>query len=109
MGDLIYSPSATGSVYRRWDRSVAVLQAAQRRAFPKPRLETRFIKSGSIVVPGMSGQSYTQQLSALDGLCSNSDSHVHMLEYGASRLIPLESANRPQGKSGMLLFHILAF
>lgn len=31
-------------------------QAAQKRALPKPRLDTKFIKSGSIVVPGMSGR-----------------------------------------------------
>ncbi|VDC03608.1 unnamed protein product [Peniophora sp. CBMAI 1063] len=65
-------------VYRRWDASIEAIQAGQKRALAKPRLEARFIKSGSIVVPGMS------------------DSHVHSLEYGASRIIPLESARTPE-------------
>lgn len=37
-------------------------------------LEVRYVKRGSIIVPGLS------------------DSHAHMLEYGASRLLPLEGA-----------------
>ncbi|KZV76297.1 amidohydrolase 3 [Peniophora sp. CONT] len=65
-------------VYRRWDASIDAIQAGQVRALSKPRLEARLIKAGSIVVPGMS------------------DSHVHSLEYGASRLIPLEKAQTPE-------------
>ncbi|KAI0036858.1 amidohydrolase family-domain-containing protein [Vararia minispora EC-137] len=76
-GTLIQDVGSLEDVHRRWDTAVAQRQAAQKRALPRPRLETRFIKSGSIVVPGMS------------------DSHAHCLEYGASRLIPLESARRP--------------
>ncbi|TFK54024.1 hypothetical protein OE88DRAFT_1654482 [Heliocybe sulcata] len=37
-------------------------------------LEVRYVKRGSIIVPGLS------------------DSHAHMLEYGASRQLPLEGA-----------------
>ncbi|KAI0045278.1 hypothetical protein FA95DRAFT_1583421 [Auriscalpium vulgare] len=68
---------------RRWNSSVSNFELDANRAHPRPRLETRFIKSGSIVVPGMS------------------DSHAHMLEYGASKMIPLESA--PSAKAATAL------
>ncbi|KAI0320766.1 amidohydrolase family-domain-containing protein [Amylostereum chailletii] len=89
-GQTIIDTGSLEDVYRRWDASILALQAAQKRALHKPRLETKFIKSGSIVVPGMS------------------DSHVHMLEYGASRLIPLESASRPEDAVAAVRTFILA-
>ncbi|TFY79694.1 hypothetical protein EWM64_g4319 [Hericium alpestre] len=61
-------------VHRYWQSPDFIYLNMPTDQFVRPRLEIRFIKSGSIVVPGMS------------------DSHAHMLEYGASRLIPLESA-----------------
>ncbi|KAH9994002.1 amidohydrolase family-domain-containing protein [Russula vinacea] len=63
---------------------------AIKRAHPKPRLVTKFIESGSIIVPGIS------------------DSHAHMLEYGASRLIPLESARSAKAATALVRQFILS-
>ncbi|KAI0298561.1 amidohydrolase 3 [Russula brevipes] len=77
-------------VHRRWESSILAIEAAIKRAHPKPRLTTRFIESGSIVVPGIS------------------DSHAHMLEYGASRLIPLESARSAKDATALVRRFILS-
>ncbi|KAF9455444.1 amidohydrolase 3, partial [Collybia nuda] len=53
-------------------------------------LPVRFIDSGSIVIPGMS------------------DSHCHILEYGASKLIDLESGKSVQETVGYVAEYILA-
>ncbi|KAN0114100.1 Amidohydrolase family domain containing protein [Russula decolorans] len=77
-------------VHRRWELSVLAIEAAIKRAHPKPRLVTKFIESGSIIVPGIS------------------DSHAHMLEYGASRLIPLESAQSAKAATALVRQFILS-
>ncbi|KAI0066150.1 hypothetical protein BV25DRAFT_1912937 [Artomyces pyxidatus] len=89
-GAMIVDTGALDEVHRRWDASILASHAAGKRAHPKPRLDTRFIKSGSIVVPGMS------------------DSHAHMLEYGASKLIPLESASNAKVATALVRKFILS-
>ncbi|KAI9442272.1 amidohydrolase family-domain-containing protein [Lactarius indigo] len=83
-GSYIVDVGAIDEVHRRWESSILAIEAAIKRAHPKPRLVTRFIESGSIVVPGIS------------------DSHAHMLEYGASRLIPLESARSAKAATALV-------
>ncbi|KAH9083588.1 amidohydrolase family-domain-containing protein [Lactarius deliciosus] len=83
-GSHIVDVGAIDDVHRRWESSILAIEAAIKRAHPKPRLVTRFIESGSIVVPGIS------------------DSHAHMLEYGASRLIPLESARSAKAATALV-------
>ncbi|KAI0266689.1 amidohydrolase family-domain-containing protein [Gloeopeniophorella convolvens] len=89
-GSYIVDVGTIDDVHRRWDNSILAIEAAIKRAHPKPRLVTRFIESGSIVVPGMS------------------DSHAHMLEYGASRLIPLESARSAKAAAALVRQFILS-
>jgi len=63
----------------------------------RPPLVIRYIDEGSIVVPGMSGKLYVTN-SQHDVFSSrSSDSHAHILEYGASRLMDLEGAKTIQG------------
>ena len=52
--------AALDEVHRRWESSILAIEAAIKRAHPKPRLVTRFIESGSIVVPGISGKRSTR-------------------------------------------------
>ncbi|KAH9998500.1 amidohydrolase family-domain-containing protein [Russula compacta] len=89
-GSHIVDVGAIDEVHRRWESSILAIEAAIKRAHPKPRLATRFIESGSIVVPGIS------------------DSHAHMLEYGASRLIPLESARSAKAATALVRRFILS-
>jgi hypothetical protein len=53
---LAYRKATLDEVHRRWESSVLAIEAAIKRAHPKPRLVTKFIESGSIVVPGISGR-----------------------------------------------------
>ena len=53
---LAYRKATLDEVHRRWESSVLTIEAAIKRAHPKPRLVTKFIESGSIVVPGISGR-----------------------------------------------------
>ncbi|KAI0305633.1 amidohydrolase family-domain-containing protein [Multifurca ochricompacta] len=89
-GSYIIDVGAMDEVHRRWESSILAIEAAIKRAHPKPRLVTRFIESGSIIIPGMS------------------DSHAHMLEYGASRLIPLESARSAKAATALVRQFILS-
>lgn len=89
-GSYIVDVGAIDQVHRRWESSVLAIEAAIKRAHPKPRLVTKFIESGSIIVPGIS------------------DSHAHMLEYGASRLIPLESAQSAKAATALVRQFILS-
>ncbi|KAN0134017.1 Amidohydrolase family domain containing protein [Lactarius tabidus] len=89
-GSYIVDVGTMDEVHRRWESSILAIEAAIKRAHPKPRLVTRFIESGSIVVPGIS------------------DSHAHMLEYGASRLIPLESARSAKAATALVRRFILS-
>jgi hypothetical protein len=57
---LTYRNAALDEVHHRWESSILAIEAAIKRAHPKPRLVTRFIESGSIVVPGISGKRSTQ-------------------------------------------------
>ncbi|KAI9458558.1 amidohydrolase family-domain-containing protein [Russula earlei] len=89
-GSHIVDVGAIDEVHRRWELSILAIEAAIKRAHPKPRLTTRFIESGSIIVPGIS------------------DSHAHMLEHGASRLIPLESARSAKAVTALIRQFILS-
>lgn len=64
----------------------------------RPTFAVRYIEEGSIVVPGMSGK--YKASSPIRSLLSKRfflDSHAHILEYGASRLMDLEGAKTIQG------------
>ncbi|KAL0581839.1 hypothetical protein V5O48_000207 [Marasmius crinis-equi] len=68
----------TGSLEQvklRWEHSV--VYSTREISNPTP-LQVRYIKPGAIVVPGLS------------------DSHAHILEYGASRALPLEGTKTIQ-------------
>ncbi|KAH7915226.1 amidohydrolase family-domain-containing protein [Hygrophoropsis aurantiaca] len=54
-----------------------------------PALQVRYINDGSIIVPGMS------------------DSHAHILEYGANRQLPLEGGKSIEGTVALVKQHIL--
>jgi hypothetical protein len=56
MPPLAYHKATLDQVHRRWESSVLAIEAAIKRAHPKPRLVTKFIESGSIIVPGISGR-----------------------------------------------------
>jgi hypothetical protein len=56
MPSLTYYKATLDEVHRRWELSVLDIEAVMKRSHPKPRLATRFIESGSIIVPGMSGR-----------------------------------------------------
>ena len=56
MPPLAYHKATLDQVHRRWELSVLAIEAAIKRAHPKPRLVTKFIESGSIIVPGISGR-----------------------------------------------------
>ncbi len=56
MPPFAYHKATLDEVHRRWESSVLAIEAAIKRAHPKPRLETKFIESGSIIVPGISGR-----------------------------------------------------
>jgi hypothetical protein len=53
---LAYRKAKLDEVHRRWESSVLAIEAAIKRSHPKPRLVTKFIESGSIIVPGISGR-----------------------------------------------------
>lgn len=85
-------------VQRRWLAMVSGRQSNMALSLTQLRLPTHFIDTGAIIVPGLSGEYIlmtTLRCSATDE--SKIDSHAHMLEYGASRLIPLESAKTAEG------------
>ena len=62
-----------------------------------PPLHVRFVPVGASIIPGISGMHF-------DGLSLSiihdewSDSHAHILEYGATQLLPLESAKTIPGR-----------
>ncbi|KAJ8077031.1 hypothetical protein PM082_001454 [Marasmius tenuissimus] len=74
-GTRIVDTGSLEQVKQRWDHSGGYHSASVGNAKP---LEVRYIKAGSIVVPGLS------------------DSHAHILEYGASAELPLEGTKTIQ-------------
>ncbi|RDB25349.1 putative amidohydrolase YtcJ [Hypsizygus marmoreus] len=66
-GSYIVDQGALRDIRKRWDRF-----SLNRIISLRPLLDFRFIKPGAIVVPGLS------------------DSHAHILEYGATQQLPLE-------------------
>ncbi|KAA1474330.1 hypothetical protein DENSPDRAFT_840908 [Dentipellis sp. KUC8613] len=89
-GPMIIDMGSLEEVHRHWETPQILEQILPKGESTKSRLETRFIRSGSIIVPGLS------------------DSHAHMLEYGASRLIPLESAKTASDAAAAVKRFILA-
>ncbi|RDB16333.1 putative amidohydrolase YtcJ [Hypsizygus marmoreus] len=75
-GAIIHDTGDLDDVRKRWS------------AEHDEELEVKYINSGAIVVPGMS------------------DSHCHILEYGASRLIALQDANSVQEVLEILAVYI---
>jgi hypothetical protein len=61
-------------------------------------VEMRTVKPGSIVVPGMSGECPLPSPTTFLTL-AHTDSHAHILEHGASLVIPLNQAQSAQGAS----------
>ncbi|ESK85235.1 hypothetical protein Moror_11382 [Moniliophthora roreri MCA 2997] len=74
-------------VKQRWEDTVGVNSIS---SMKQSRLNIRFVKAGSIVVPGLS------------------DSHAHILEYGASRQLPLEGTKTIQETVDRVRDYILA-
>ncbi|KZT19709.1 hypothetical protein NEOLEDRAFT_1141709 [Neolentinus lepideus HHB14362 ss-1] len=68
-GATIIDTGSLDAIKTRWSDAVSESNPAG-----NDDLEVRYIQRGSIIVPGLS------------------DSHAHMLEYGASRQLPLEGA-----------------
>jgi hypothetical protein len=56
------------------------------------------VKPGSIVVPGMSGECPVSS-PTISLTLGHTDSHAHILEHGASLVIPLNQAQSAHGKS----------
>ncbi|KAK1229178.1 hypothetical protein PQX77_007750 [Marasmius sp. AFHP31] len=76
-GTRIIDTGSLEHVKQRWDDSGEYHSASVARS---KSLEVRYTKPGSIVVPGLS------------------DSHAHILEYGASAELPLEGTKTIQGE-----------
>lgn len=75
---LIVARGSLDEVKQHWNDHVFNVQASDARNMSRPPLLIRYIDKGSIIVPGMS------------------DSHAHILEYGASRMMDLEGAKTVQ-------------
>ena len=85
-------------VKEHWNNYVFTVQTADISGnTSRPPLLIRYIDERSIVVPGMSGLfSFTPRyIRSL--LIITPDSHAHILEYGASRIMDLEGAKTIQG------------
>jgi hypothetical protein len=61
------------------------------------RPNIRFVGKNSIIVPGLSGAFFISQYDEV--LKIFPDSHAHILEYGASLVIPLNRARDPSGQN----------
>ncbi|EIM82980.1 uncharacterized protein STEHIDRAFT_102473 [Stereum hirsutum FP-91666 SS1] len=89
-GKTILDTGSFEEVQRRWLAMVSGRQSNMALSLTQLRLPTHFIDTGAIIVPGLS------------------DSHAHMLEYGASRLIPLESAKTAEAAATLVKEYILS-
>ena len=65
-------------------------------------LQIRFVKPGAIIIPGISGKLSIMSVFILQSVL-HLDSHAHILEYGATRQLPLEEARSIQGKNGLYI------
>ncbi|KAG6891753.1 hypothetical protein C0992_006174 [Termitomyces sp. T32_za158] len=85
VGAFIADRGSLSDITGRWNKF-----SLDKLIFRRPSLETRFIQSGAIILPGLS------------------DSHAHILEYGATQQLPLEGTKTVQDTVARVRNFILA-
>ncbi|KAF8160976.1 amidohydrolase family-domain-containing protein [Crassisporium funariophilum] len=86
-GSYIIDTGSIESIKDRWYKSTSTIVSD---GIARPSLDIRYIKTGAIVVPGMS------------------DSHAHILEYGATQQLPLEGTKTIQDAVARVRNYILS-
>ena len=103
-GDFIIDTGARGMSHE----PISLFKTSVRGSFPPADLTDRYssyklihIKLGAIVVPGLTGKSTSlpQYHIIVFFISRPPDSHVHALEYGAQRQIPMEDARNAFGEA----------
>jgi len=108
-GDFIVDTGARGMSH---EPIINQFRTSSHGSFPQADLTVRYssyklihIKPGAIVVPGLTGKS-TPSLPPYHItpflISRPTDSHVHALEYGAQRQIPMENARNALGEAPAL-------
>ena len=102
-GDLIVDTGARGMSHE----PITPFRTPAHGSFPPADLADRYsyklihIKPGAIVVPGLTGKSTPLPPYHITNflISRRTDSHVHALEYGAQRQIPMEDARNAFGET----------
>ncbi|KAL5528400.1 hypothetical protein ACEPAF_7536 [Sanghuangporus sanghuang] len=89
-GSRILHTGSLDEVKRFWDSNSSVAHDQEMQSVLKVPLAMRYVPPNAIVVPGMS------------------DSHGHILEYGASRLLPLEGSKDSRAAVDRVRDYIIA-